>query len=67
MSGYHLSEKMAPLEIENAIVNEDYIEKGVEKAGDYSGAVSKTDPREIALVRKLDWRLMPTLWVMYFL
>lgn len=27
----------------------------------------KTDPAEIKLVRKLDWRIMPTLWVMYFL
>jgi hypothetical protein len=35
--------------------------------GDYSGAVEKTDVREIALVRKLDMRIMPTLWAMYFL
>jgi hypothetical protein len=34
---------------------------------DYSGAVKKTDPREIALVKKLDWRIMPLLWAMYFL
>ncbi|TIA09460.1 MFS general substrate transporter [Aureobasidium pullulans] len=34
---------------------------------DYSGAVSKSDPKEIALVRKLDFRIMPTLWAMYFL
>lgn len=34
---------------------------------DYSGAVKKTDPAEIKLVRKLDWRIMPTLWAMYFL
>jgi hypothetical protein len=25
---------------------------------DYTGSVAKTDPREIALVRKVDWRLM---------
>ena len=35
--------------------------------GDYSGAVAKTSQEEIALVRKLDWRIMPTLWGMYFL
>lgn len=29
---------------------------------DYSGAVKKTSPEEIALVRKLDMRIMPTLW-----
>lgn len=35
--------------------------------GDYSGAFAKTDKAEIALVRKLDCRIMPTLWTMYFL
>ena len=36
-------------------------------SADYSGAVAKSDPAEIALVRKLDYRIMPTLWSMYFL
>ncbi|ORX89511.1 major facilitator superfamily domain-containing protein [Clohesyomyces aquaticus] len=36
-------------------------------SGDYSGAVAKTDPKEIALVRKLDYRIMPALFCMYFL
>ena len=41
---------------------------GVLREGaDYSGAVKKTSPEEIALVRKLDLRIMPTLWCMYFL
>lgn len=35
--------------------------------GDYSGAVAKSDPAEIALVRKLDRRILPMLCVMYFL
>jgi hypothetical protein len=35
--------------------------------GDYSGAVAKDDPAEVALVRKLDWRIMPILWSMYFM
>lgn len=34
---------------------------------DYSGAVAKTDQDEINLVRKMDIRIMPTLWAMYFL
>jgi len=34
---------------------------------DYSGAHAKTDPKEIALVRKLDWWIMPILWFMYWL
>lgn len=39
-----------------------------EKAqGDYSGATAKVDPAEIKLVRKLDFRIMPILWAMYFL
>lgn len=36
-------------------------------AVDYAGASSKIDPAEIALVRKLDLRIMPALWAMYFL
>jgi hypothetical protein len=35
--------------------------------GDYSGAVAKDDPTEVALVRKLDWRIMPILWSTYFM
>lgn len=38
-----------------------------EQVGDYSGAIAKSDPTEIALVRKLDLRIMPTLWAMYFM
>jgi hypothetical protein len=34
---------------------------------DYSGAYEKTDPREIALVKKLDRWIMPMLWSMYWL
>lgn len=40
---------------------------GVSDNADYTGAEAKTDPAEIALVRKIDWRLMPTLCIMYFL
>ncbi|KAL4816236.1 major facilitator superfamily domain-containing protein [Aspergillus spinulosporus] len=42
-------------------------EKASRARGDYSGAVTKTDPREIKLVRKLDMRVMPIVWAMYFL
>lgn len=42
-------------------------EKGGREGADYSGAVAKSSPEEIQLVRKLDWRIMPTLWAMYFL
>lgn len=38
-----------------------------EAEGDYSGATKKTDPAEIALVKKLDIRIMTILWAMYFL
>ena len=34
---------------------------------DYSGAREKTDPAEIALVKKLDRWIMPMLWSMYWL
>ncbi|KAL4767388.1 major facilitator superfamily domain-containing protein [Aspergillus nidulans var. acristatus] len=42
-------------------------EKASRSRGDYSGAVTKTDPKEIKLVRKLDRRVMPIVWAMYFL
>ncbi|PVH94777.1 MFS general substrate transporter [Periconia macrospinosa] len=32
---------------------------------DKFGAHAKTDPREIKLVKKLDWYIMPILWFMY--
>lgn len=41
--------------------------KTTPQARDYSGAHEKTDPREIALVKKLDWWIMPILWLMYWL
>lgn len=48
--------------------NEAFEKEGVlRENADYSGAVKKTSPEEIALVRKLDYRIMPTLWCMYFL
>lgn len=34
-----------------------------DKRLDYSGAHAKTDPAEIALVKKLDWYIMPMLWL----
>lgn len=34
---------------------------------DYSGAALETSPEEVKLVNKLDWRIMPCLWSMYFL
>ena len=39
----------------------------VEARLDYSGAVVGTSTEEARLVRKLDWRIMPCLWSMYFL
>ncbi|KAK7204886.1 MFS transporter [Myxozyma melibiosi] len=33
---------------------------------DYSGVADKTDPAEIALVRRLDFVILPMLWIMYF-
>ncbi|KAH8587879.1 major facilitator superfamily domain-containing protein [Bisporella sp. PMI_857] len=43
------------------------IKESSQVIGDYAGAVEKSDPAEIALVRKLDMRIMPTLWAMYFM
>lgn len=56
-------------ESNNAHVEDvDSLKVADEKAqGDYSGATAKIDPAEIRLVRKLDLRIMPILWSMYFL
>ncbi|TFL04208.1 pantothenate transporter liz1 [Pterulicium gracile] len=53
----------------NYAVDDEHIEDSKKRNGnvDYSGAANKTDPKEIALVKKLDWRIMPMLWSMYWL
>jgi len=43
------------------------IEEDGKAVRDYAGAAAKTDPAEIRLVKKLDRRILPTLFVMYFL
>ncbi|KAH7311359.1 major facilitator superfamily domain-containing protein [Stachybotrys elegans] len=50
----------------NSIQLEEHEEK-VQVRGDYSGAVAKTTPEEVKLVRKLDIWIMPILWLMYWL
>lgn len=56
-------EKPSGIQVEYPMVEDK--NAGVE--GDYSGAVKKTDPVEIKLVKKLDTRIMTILWAMYFL
>jgi hypothetical protein len=54
----HAADSKARIEtetIENVPHKEDLVDTG---ARDYAGATSKTDPVEIALVRKLDYRIM---------
>ena len=48
-------EKDAPEVIEK---HEFFEKPDAEIQGDHTGAVAKTDPEEIRLVRKIDWRLM---------
>ena len=41
------------------VLHDDNVKKDFGQVqGDYSGAVAKSDPAEIALVRKLDFRIM---------
>jgi hypothetical protein len=65
----HRDDANIGIEKSNNLMIEDLGEKGRHDLveGDYSGAVAKTDPVEIALVKKLDMRIMPILWAMYFL
>ncbi|KAK0367962.1 hypothetical protein CLIM01_14679 [Colletotrichum limetticola] len=53
------SKKGGPLETEH---DEKSVKGEAVVSGDYSGAHEKTDPAEIALVRKLDRRIMVSLW-----
>jgi len=61
--------KEEPLKLEPTLSVAEHDEKPVPKyeKTDYSGAHEKTDPKEIALVKKLDRWIMPMLWSMYWL
>jgi hypothetical protein len=60
----NISEKPATM-----FVEDDDVQKGVPavQKTDQFGAHEKTDPKEIALVKKLDRWIMPMLWSMYWL
>jgi hypothetical protein len=61
-------EKDMPLQVDDVEAFEKESKANLPANGaDYSGAVAKTDPEEIALVRKLDTRIMPALFCLYFL
>ncbi|KAK1493231.1 major facilitator superfamily transporter [Colletotrichum tamarilloi] len=49
-----------PIEVKEAL-------KVAPEVRDYAGARAKYDPTEIALVRRLDWMIMPILWFIYWL
>jgi hypothetical protein len=54
----HLDQPSADLE-KSASTHQEVLQKdGARPEGDYSGAVAKTDPAEVKLVRKLD------IWIM---
>ncbi|KAL1640963.1 hypothetical protein SLS58_006402 [Diplodia intermedia] len=44
----------------------DLVKPKMEKVDEF-GAHSKTDPKEIAVVKKIDWYMLPILWLMYFM
>lgn len=53
------------IEKQNSAHQEEVFDKPEnQQQGDYSGAIAKSSPEEIKLVRKLDLFLMPTLWIM---
>merc|ERR1711939_478435 len=63
-------ELASPLDKSSVLQREYTVDEDGKKpleAFDYSGAHEKTDPKEIALVKKLDWYIMPMLWIMYWL
>lgn len=60
-------EKNTSLHIDDVASSEKDLKTEAPPGADYAGAVAKSDPAEIALVRKLDYRIMPSLFCMYFL
>ncbi|CAI6342049.1 unnamed protein product [Periconia digitata] len=62
-----LEKKDSSLHIDDVESGEHDLKSSPVAEGDYSGAVAKSDPKEIKLVRKLDRRIMPALFCMYFL
>ena len=61
-------EKNSSLHVDDVAMSEkDVKTQAPTTSRDYTGAVAKTDPEEIALVRKLDYRIMPALFCLYFL
>ncbi|KAI4845432.1 major facilitator superfamily transporter [Aureobasidium sp. EXF-8845] len=60
-----INEKPAIMMVEDIGDDDDLQKPQVKK--DYSGVAAKTDPAEIALVKKLDRWIMPMLWSMYWL
>ena len=68
-SNFHSDlEKDMPLHVDDVgAFEKDSRSNALPTGADYSGAVAKTDPAEIALVRKLDMRIMPALFCLYFL
>ncbi|KAK3068869.1 hypothetical protein LTR53_013232 [Teratosphaeriaceae sp. CCFEE 6253] len=61
----YVDDKLYPVDT-NLSIDEENLKQPAERL-DYSGAHEKTDPAEIALVRKLDRWIMPMLWAMYWL
>lgn len=61
-----MAEKSGIAMLEQTQTRDEEDQKPVRKV-DYSGAAEKTDPAEIALVKKLDRWIMPMLWSMYWL
>jgi hypothetical protein len=65
---YEDTEKNVPLQVDDVATSvKDLKAQSALDGSDYTGAIAKTDPAEIALVRKLDMRVMPALFCMYFL
>lgn len=68
MASTSKNEKPSSIRVEDSTATYSLAEeKNVESGADYSGAVKKSSPEEIKLVKKLDRRIMGILWAMYFL
>lgn len=52
--------------VENCADGSEVANAEVVKVVDQFGSQTKKDAREVKLIRKLDWIILPCLWVMYF-
>jgi hypothetical protein len=67
MPSAHVEEEKPKINHQESIPDDEALKPPPQEPNaDYSGSQKKTDPEEIRLVRKIDFIMMPILWIMYW-